>query len=329
LREIHISSADLGISLPDLCISLRGIYISRREIPKFFFSPSQEPCALSAKLSTVSSLEQAARAIESASCLLFSAGAGMSVDSGLPDFRGNEGFWRAYPPFEKSGLQFAEVANPRWFTRDPQLAWGFYGHRLHLYRATIPHAGFAITKRWSETKPARVFTSNVDGQFGCAGFSDDVVCEVHGSLGHLQCTRPCSNAIWNAENITVEVDTPTFRAQGDLPTCPRCGALARPNVLMFGDSNWLSKRTDAQLESLNEWAGNIEARSLVVIEMGAGGAIPTVRRFGEGLQRQGATLVRINPRESDGPSGTISIAMGALAALEAIEEVRSGRASKT
>jgi len=274
------------------------------------------------------SIEQAAGAVESARFLLFTAGAGMGVDSGLPDFRGNEGFWKAYPPLGKLGLQFSEVANPRWFSRDPELAWGFYGHRLHLYRATTPHAGFAILKRWSQTKPARAFTSNVDGQFQRAGFPDESVCEVHGSLGHLQCTRPCSDAIWDAENINVEVDTAIFRAQGQLPTCPRCGALARPNVLMFGDGSWLPNRTDAQLESLNERAANIEARSLCVIEMGAGNAIPTVRRFGEGLQRQGATLVRINPRESDGPSGTISVAMGAREALEAIEEVRSGRASK-
>lgn len=252
----------------------------------------------------------------------------MGVDSGLPDFRGNEGFWRAYPPLGKLGLQFAQIANPRWFVRDPELAWGFYGHRLHLYRATTPHAGFAILKRWSETKPARVFTSNVDGQFQRAGFPDEDVCEVHGSLGHLQCTRPCSDAIWDARAIHVEVDESTFRAQGELPTCPHCGALARPNVLMFSDGNWLPNRTDAQLESLNEWAGNIEARALCILEMGAGGAIPTVRRFGEQLLQQGATLVRINPRESDGPTGTISVALGALAALEAIEEVRSGRASR-
>lgn len=272
----------------------------------------------------MSSLQQATRAIESAPFLLFSAGAGMGVDSGLPDFRGDEGFWRAYPPLGKLGLQFAEVANPHWFLRDPELAWGFYGHRLHLYRATTPHAGFAILKRWSETKPARVFTSNVDGQFGRAGFPDDVVCEVHGSLGHLQCTRPCSDAIWDAANIGVEVDTATFRAQGQLPTCPHCGALARPNVLMFSDGAWLPNRTDAQLESLNEWAANIEARALCVIEMGAGSAIPTVRRFGEGLQRQGAVLVRINPRESDGAGGTISIAMGAREALEAINALVQG-----
>ena len=52
----------------------------------------------------------------------------MGVDSGLPDFRGDRGFWKAYPPYAKLGLHFAEMANPRWFDSDPELAWGFYGH---------------------------------------------------------------------------------------------------------------------------------------------------------------------------------------------------------
>ena len=71
----------------------------------------------------------------------------MGVDSGLPDFRGNEGFWKAYPPLAKLGIQFEEMANPQWFNDEPNLAWGFYGHRLNKYRKTAPHAGFSILKK--------------------------------------------------------------------------------------------------------------------------------------------------------------------------------------
>ena len=85
-------------------------------------------------------LDRAAQAVATADALLITAGAGMGVDSGLPDFRGDEGFWRAYPPFKRLGLSFVDLANPRWFEDDPELAWGFYGHRLNLYRATTPHA---------------------------------------------------------------------------------------------------------------------------------------------------------------------------------------------
>ena len=85
---------------------------------------------------------RAAQAIEQADGLLVTAGAGMGVDSGLPDFRGDQGFWSAYPPYAKLGLSFVDLANPRWFQQDPALAWGFYGHRLNLYRTTRPHEGF-------------------------------------------------------------------------------------------------------------------------------------------------------------------------------------------
>ena len=93
---------------------------------------------------------QSAEAIQSAKHLYITAGAGMGVDSGLPDFRGDEGFWRAYPAFR--GQSFQDMANPRWFLEDPAKAWGFYGHRLNLYRSTQPHEGFAVLRKWANGK---------------------------------------------------------------------------------------------------------------------------------------------------------------------------------
>ncbi len=91
--------------------------------------------------------KQAAMILRSADALLLAAGAGMGVDSGLPDFRGNEGFWNAYPPLRRLHLSLQEMAQPEWFVRDPELAWSFYGHRLHLYRSTVPHEGFHILRQ--------------------------------------------------------------------------------------------------------------------------------------------------------------------------------------
>ncbi|MCP6390612.1 hypothetical protein NL487_27205, partial [Klebsiella pneumoniae] len=79
-------------------------------------------------------LDAAAELIAQADALVIAAGAGLGVDSGLPDFRGREGFWRAYPALGRAGLDFTTVASPLTFERDPELAWGFYGHRLALYR---------------------------------------------------------------------------------------------------------------------------------------------------------------------------------------------------
>ncbi len=77
-------------------------------------------------------LEEAALFLRDADGLLVAAGAGMGVDSGLPDFRGNQGFWNAYPALGSERIQFEDVASPLKFYRRPRLAWGFYGHRLAL-----------------------------------------------------------------------------------------------------------------------------------------------------------------------------------------------------
>jgi NAD-dependent SIR2 family protein deacetylase len=260
-------------------------------------------------------LDRAAELIRAASALFVCAGAGFGVDSGLPDFRGDEGFWRAYPPYERLGLKFAELADPVHFTEDPALAWGFYGHRLKLYRETVPHRGFTILRSWA--KPARVFTSNVDGQFQKAGFPAGHVAEVHGSIHHLQCFRHCGQPSWPTGN-DVEVDQETMRAVGDLPSCPRCGGLARPNILMFGDYDWESGRSDAILSSVAKWRA--AQHNLVVIELGAGTAVPTVRRMSELASARTGALIRINPREPQiRHSRGVELPMGSLAALSELD----------
>jgi NAD-dependent SIR2 family protein deacetylase len=267
------------------------------------------------------SLSAARAALKDAKALLITAGAGMGVDSGLPDFRGNEGFWRAYPPFKSLGLSFIDLANPRWFERDPTLAWGFYGHRKNLYFDTIPHDGFRILREFGESLPDKyfVFTSNVDGQFHKAGFSPERIVEAHGSIHHLQCSRPCGSGIWHSTD-RISVDETSMRASEPFPKCPKCGKIARPNILMFGDSLWLGERSDAQDARFDSWLETLSG-PLVIIEMGAGGAIPTVRSCSEITARKarhGGRLIRINPRESDGPAGTLSFAEGALGGLRKI-----------
>lgn len=259
----------------------------------------------------------AAEAIRRADALLIGAGAGMGVDSGLPDFRGPEGFWRAYPPFR--GRRFEEISTPHWFETDPGLAWGFFGHRLNLYRNTRPHAGFALLREWAERCPrgAFVFTSNVDGQFQKAGFAEEGIIECHGSIRFLQCTRECGGPIWPSAGLQVEVDEKAVRARGELPKCPRCGALARPNILMFGDGDWSPARYYEQQRRYREWLREASFGRLVAIELGAGLAIPTVRYE---CERRSDVLIRINPREPETAEG-ISLPCGAVEALRRIAEL--------
>ena len=258
-------------------------------------------------------LARAAALLRAADGLLIGAGAGIGVDSGLPDFRGDHGFWRAYPPLAALGIRFVEIANPHSFAAHPELAWGFYGHRLALYRDTHPHAGFAVLREIGAGLPhgAFVFTSNVDGQFRRAGFDADRLVECHGSIHHLQCTRPCSDAIWPADGVAPVIDPASCLMAPPLPRCPRCGALARPNILMFGDGRWLDARTEDQYARFDRWRARVA--NLAVIELGAGPDVPSVRRR---CESQGAPLIRINPREPHVAAGNgVGIARGALDAL--------------
>jgi NAD-dependent SIR2 family protein deacetylase len=273
---------------------------------------------------TSAALDRAAAAIAGADALLITAGAGMGVDSGLPDFRGPEGFWNAYPPYRDLGLSFVDLARPRWFREDPALAWGFYGHRLQLYRATAPHEGFSRLKRWMEGKPfgGFVFTSNVDGHFQKSGFAPESVWEVHGTLHWMQCLRPCGAGLIPSCGAAIAIDGATFRAIEPFPACPSCGGPARPNVLMFGDGEWDERRSSEQEAAFLDWYVRAREKRLAIVELGAGRAVPTVRNFCEriGADSRGP-LVRINLREPEVPAvRDVPIPLGAAQALREIDE---------
>lgn len=268
--------------------------------------------------------ERAAEIIAQTDALVIAAGAGIGVDSGLPDFRSNNGFWKAYPALAAAQIDFTEVASPRTFARDPELAWGFYGHRLNLYRDTVPHEGFQILREWSDRAllGTWVYTSNVDGAFQKAGFEESQIHECHGTIHQLQCMTDCQSQLWSAAGFHPEVDMNTCRLQNALPTCPNCGGLARPNIVMFGDWDWNGTRTDGQSRRQSIWLDRVADSKcrVAIIEIGAGTAIPAVRHFSHRVSKElGARIVRINPREHQVPSSyDVGIPLGSLDALKGI-----------
>ena len=267
---------------------------------------------------------QAKHLIAQADAIMITAGAGMGVDSGLPDFRGTEGFWKAYPPLKKLGLNFSDIANPKWFDTKPSLAWAFYGHRLHLYNITIPHEGFALLHTLVQEKGKNYFivTSNVDGQFQKAGFDEKKILEVHGSIHHLQCSEDCQGRIWDTKPQDIMIDTKNFQAL-TLPMCPDCKAVARPNIMMFGDWSFNHARKIQQEENYQRWLKGVKRRKekMVIIELGAGLEIPTIQKLGNKLANNhlNCTLIRINPRDfSISPHCGVSLNMGALMGLDTL-----------
>jgi NAD-dependent SIR2 family protein deacetylase len=266
--------------------------------------------------------EDAARIIKNAKAIVVTAGAGMGVDSGLPDFRGDKGFWNAYPMYERLGINFIEAANPIHFAMDPAFGWGFYGHRANLYRDTAPHSGFKIILDWISRLNLDYFvaTSNVDGHFQRAGFAEDRVYEVHGSILYMQCLTPCGDEIWDNDE-TIPVDLDTMRAQ-HIPRCRHCTAVARPNILMFNDFSWISERSDRQGYRFNHFLYEHRDDNLVVIEIGAGTGVPTIRKMSEHIgEQRNFTVIRINLREPYIQSPHISIPCTGLEALRGIDKV--------
>lgn len=272
-------------------------------------------------------LAKAAEAISEATALVFTAGAGMGVDSGLPDFRGKEGFWNAYPIYQEMGLDFSDIARPQWFNDDPEMAWGFYGHRMNMYRDAEPHGGYKVLHELAQEKDHFVVTSNVDGLFKKAGFNDEHIWEIHGSIHHLQRQNvteyyhegmwQCTNPIIPADDFHVDVDLKTCKAVGDLPR-DKDGNLLRPNVLMFLDFNWSPVREAIQQDNFEQWKEQADLSKLVVIECGAGTALPSIRCKGERLVDEfDGKLVRINPEEYRALNN-IGIPLGAEEALVSI-----------
>lgn len=87
--------------------------------------------------------------------------------------------------------------------------------------------------------------------------------------------------IFPAGPETIEIDETSMRAVDPLPTCPNCGSLARPNMVMFGDWSWEGERTARQSQRMAAWLASLEGARVVAIECGAGTAIPAVRLFCE------------------------------------------------
>jgi len=142
-------------------------------------------------------------------------GAGVSTESGIPDFRSAEGIWARSDPFEVGHIDALR--------RDPARVWEFYAQRLDALRKARPNEGhYALAELEERGWIRAVVTQNVDGLHRAAG-SQEVV-EVHCSLREAECMR-------------CRVRVPMEEAVADLPlpACQECGEVLKPGVVMFGE----------------------------------------------------------------------------------------------
>ena len=219
---------------------------------------------------------------------MFTTGAGMGVAGGLGTFRGkNAGVW---PPLEEKKIDFRDMSSPKWFSKEVaedsqesvNFAWAFWQFRHSAYTTAAPHEGYTILRRWGKGKKHGCFsfTSNIDGHWGQCGL-DARVLEVHGNVRYMQCADPrsesCKDRVWSSQKqmSKLVIDSSTHCARNPLPRCPECGGLARPNVLMFSDEDFIPTRLEKQRAGYLKWGRALRASGakLVVVEIGAGSAV--------------------------------------------------------
>lgn len=276
-------------------------------------------------------LARAASEIRSATALLFTSGAGIGVDAGTPDYRDPETFWKAHPVYKELGLRFEDIARPSLFERDPAVAWGLFGRRLNAARLSPPQEELAALVRWRDaaSEGAFVATCSVEGFFETAGFRSDQVMDCYGRLDHLQCSRKCGQGLFPVDQAAFVVDEETRRAREPYPTCPSCGALARPNVLLFGDLSWDRSRLAEQDRRLHDWldhARKKRGRHFVVVECGDVPPVSTVRSLALKMVADlGAVFVSIKPRGGAAPDDAIVLPLGIRDALLRIDRYLRAR----
>jgi NAD-dependent deacetylase len=195
-------------------------------------------------------------------------GAGISTESGIPDFRSGDGVWARYDP--------AEVAHIDALRRDPARVWEFYALRLRTLAPAEPNDGHhALAELERSGWVSAVVTQNVDGLHQRAGSRE--VAEVHGSLREAECTE-----------CRVRVPMGAAIASLPLPACPECGELLKPGVVMFGEL--LPAEAIERAQQLASEAGlllvvgsSLEVHPVATLPgetLAAGGALAIVNRGG-------------------------------------------------
>lgn len=170
-------------------------------------------------------IDDAVAALAPAEQILVFSGAGLSTESGIPDFRGPEGLWTKVDPDDFTIGRYVE-------NRDLRVS----GWRMHLEgelwgaRSTVaPTRGhMAIVKLHQARRLAGVVTQNVDGLHFKSGLGDEMVAELHGNVRNSHCLS-CDNR-WPTETVLAWVES-----GADDPTCPDCGGMVKTDTIMFGE----------------------------------------------------------------------------------------------
>ena len=200
--------------------------------------------------------------------LVFFTGAGMSAESGVPTFRGEDGIWKKFSP--------RELANVNAFMENPALVTEWYQHRRKIVRQTEPNAGHVAIARLEKYFDVTVVTQNVDNLHRRAGSSK--IYELHGNLEKNYCM-----------DCGLRYDSGGVDALPDVPRCS-CGGLIRPDIVWFGEPLPTSQfsRSESAIEICD-----------ILFIIGTSGIVYPAAYLPANAKKLGKYLVEINPMESE------------------------------
>ena len=217
------------------------------------------------------SREEAVRALSDATRLVVLTGAGVSTESGVPDFRGSSGIWKRFDP---SDFHYER------FVRDPK---GFWTHRaqlmeaLDLANAKPNRAHEALARASRSPRLLGHVTQNIDGLFQAAGHEEGKLVEVHGSARRVRCME-CLQ-FFPHERVSLATLP---------PPCPDCGGVVKPGTILFGET-----LHEPDLRRSHDWFSRADA----VLVVGSSLAVHPVAGLPTLALERGAKLVIVN-RES-------------------------------
>ena len=227
-------------------------------------------------------VERVADVLRRARTITAMTGAGVSAASGIPTFRGADGYWKKMRP--------ETLASREGFESDPRLVWEWYDWRRQKIRDARPNPAHDVLAKWTRERPGfTLITQNVDGLHERAGA--DRLIRLHGSIWHVRCWQPCDAGCrpWRD-------DTAPFPSLP--PHCPHCGSLVRPGVVWFGES----------LDPQDVEAAIAATRCHVFLTIGTSSVVyPAAGLVGQ-ARGHGAMTIEINPEATEA-TGDVDIAI--------------------